>query len=76
MHQIYRSTSITMKAEKDIIRYIMTRPLPFEIKIGARLFNILLKEVPKEDLARCVKNGIPYNYKVGDTLVKYNLVSK
>jgi hypothetical protein len=73
LKQVYRKTSETLKAEMEIRRYIKASPQPLEKRIGTKLFNILLKETPKEFHVTYITNGIPYKHETDEGFVRYTL---
>lgn len=73
MNQVFRMTSETLKALDDIKKYILATPVSRDKKIGIKLFNILLKQTPKDDQTAYVKNGIPYRHETEKGFVEYTL---
>jgi hypothetical protein len=72
INQVFRQTPATHKAEQEILKYIKSNPLPFDKKIGMRLFNALLKETKKEERFKYAAS-IPYRFDTGNGVIEYTL---
>lgn len=56
----YMSTGEVMRAEKRIDAYIERCPLTLQIQCVPSLFNVFLKQIPKNQQIRYIREGIPY----------------
>lgn len=70
----YRKTDETLKIEKQICQYLsqVKNKLPLDKAIGEKLFNVLLKEMPKNSGVDYRKHGISFLYND----IYYNLFPK
>lgn len=71
--QIYNKTPEVLMAEKEIRRYIIGNPLPFEKIIPHRLFDPLLKETPKAEHKKYSQEGIPFKHEADGSSFDYIL---
>lgn len=56
----YRKTAEVLAIEKRINALIAIKPFPLEKKIGEKLFNVFLKNIPQEEQDYYREAGIPF----------------